>query len=97
MGYNFIILEISIGLPKNSILAEIDINVPTAIDIDTVSVDVTIEQKGIAPFYYPLTLQLHCYDTNLNTTQIRTKRGAETIVEQNSWKIFTFVNITKNL
>ena len=95
MGYNFIISKVSVGIPKNSLLAEInDGVVPTANDFDTVSVDVTIEQKGIAPFYYPLSLQLHCYDTNLNTAQIRTKRGVETIVEQNSWKTFTFINIT---
>ena len=95
MGYNFIISKVSVGIPKNSISAEInDGVVPTSKDVDTVSVDVTIEQKGIAPFYYPLSLQLHCYDTNLNTAQIRTKRGVETIVEQNSWKTFTFVNIT---
>ena len=94
MGYNFIISNVSIGIPKHSILAEIDNNLPTANDVDTVSVDVTVQQKGVAPFYYPLRLLLHCYDAKLNKTKIRKKRGVQSIIQQNSWKTFTFSNIT---
>jgi hypothetical protein len=96
MGYNFIISKVRVGLLKNSLLKEIDRSMPTATDIDTVSVDVTITQKGIAPFYYPLSLQLHCNDVKRNETQIRFRRGVELIVDQNSWKTFSFVNVTKD-
>ena len=96
MGYNFVISEVRVGLRKNFTLTEIDSYAPNDNDIETVSVDVTIEQKGIAPFYYPLNLQLHCYDTNRNKTQIRTKPGVETIVDQNSGKTFTFVDVAKS-
>lgn len=93
MGYNFIISNVNIGIPKHSILAEIDNDLPTINDV-TVSVDVTVRQKGIAPFYYPLRLQLHCYDAKLQKTKIRRKRGVQSIIKQNSWKTFTFSNIT---
>jgi hypothetical protein len=96
MGYNFIISKVALAIPKQAILTEVDSSVPSMndISIDNVSVHVTIQQKGIAPFYYPLNLQLHCRKMGQNKTIVRTLNGVDSIIDQDRRKRFTFVNIS---
>lgn len=71
MGYNFEVTNVAVA----SSLA------------DTVTVDVTLNQTGVAPFYYPLNLTLSCSGTAMSLS------GVEGLVERGQSKVFSFSNI----
>lgn len=50
MGYNYIVTKVGV----------LSTTATSATDIATVSIDVTLMQIGVAPFYYPLSLVLYC-------------------------------------
>ena len=52
-----------------------------------VTVDITVEQIGVAPFYYPLSLKLKC-----DTTE-ETLPGVEELIENGATKVFSFTTI----
>ena len=53
----------------------------------SVTVDVTVEQIGVAPFYYPLSLKLTC------DTAEETLPGVEHLIENGATKVFSFTTI----
>jgi hypothetical protein len=77
MGYNYEIQQVSAYVST---------------DTNYINLDVTVSQIGIAPFYYPLSLQASC----MNHTYSRAVVGVETLIEQFESKIFTIQNIAVN-
>jgi hypothetical protein len=97
MGYNFIISKVAVAIEKQSLLANIEssLNITINNSIDSVYVDVMIQQKGVAPFYYPLNLQLHCQELGNNTATItRSLNDVHKAIEHDQKKRFTFQNIS---
>jgi hypothetical protein len=71
MGYNFRVTSVGVATSTSG----------------TVSVDITVEQIGVAPFYYPLSLELSCPST---TTTVS---GVEGLIGSGDSKVFTFQDI----
>jgi hypothetical protein len=73
MGYNFIVSDVGVKATADS----------------TVTIDVTVKQIGVAPFYYPLSLLLGCtgLDSPLRLDDVNS------LVEKNAAKVFSFANI----
>jgi hypothetical protein len=65
MGYSFEIQQVAVAVSSSSSLSLSSL-------FPMVDIDVTIQQTGVAPFYYPLTLNLYCmnglqqYKTNVS-------------------------------
>jgi hypothetical protein len=75
MGYNYVVTKIGVMTTSES----------------TISMDVTLMQIGVAPFYYPLSLVLHCPGSR------KVVNGLEkTLKEINGISIFRFNNIPTN-
>lgn len=75
MGYNFVIERVAVSTTSSN----------------KVLVDVTIAQKGIAPFYYPLSLYLRCP----GLSKPLEAKGLETIISQGNKRIVSFQNVPK--
>jgi hypothetical protein len=73
MGYNFVVRKVDVAVSK----------VPNTVDID-----VTVEQIGIAPFYYPLSLLLDCDDSLLEWPMAY--RGVEKLIAKGDSKVYRF-------
>jgi hypothetical protein len=73
MGYNFVVRKVDVAVSK----------VPNTVDID-----VTVEQIGIAPFYYPLSLLLDCDDDLLEWPMAY--RGVEQLIAKGDSKVYRF-------
>jgi hypothetical protein len=71
MGYNFQITNVAV----------------TSSSAGSVSVDVTVMQTGVAPFYYPLSLVLSC------STATQTVGGVNGLIQNGDSKIFSFTGI----
>lgn len=63
------------------------VDVAAVVESNMVQMDVTVEQVGIAPFYYPLSLRLTCdgYDFKLP--------GVDGLIDEGDKRTFTFVNV----
>jgi hypothetical protein len=77
MGYNFMITQVGAVFPDN--LRE----------EASVQVDVKIDQVGVAPFYYPLSLLLDCPDMS-SPMEIS---GIESLINEGDSKVLTFRNV----
>lgn len=75
MGYNFQVIEVAVY--NNTRLT------------NKVDIDVAVQQVGIAPFYYPLSLNLTC--KSLKTPW--TVTGVEKIIKTNDFEFFTFYGV----
>jgi hypothetical protein len=73
MGYNFVVRKVDVAVSK----------VPNTVDFD-----VTVEQIGIAPFYYPLSLLLDCDDSLLEWPMAY--RGVEQLIAKGDSKVYRF-------
>ena len=72
LGYAFIVSEVHVeGVPETN----------------TVEVRISVQQEGIAPFYYPLDLVFSCDGTEL------VARGVEALIDQGDRDTFRFQNI----
>lgn len=71
MGYAFVVSAITVGQPTIEAMS---------------SVAVTVTQKGVAPFYYPLALTLSCPGTETRTTD-----GVEDIIAEGEAVTFGFM------
>jgi hypothetical protein len=71
MGYNFELTNVAVASSS----------------FGTVTVDVTLNQTGVAPFYYPLNLTLSC------SGSVQTLDGVDLLVERGQSRIFSFSNI----
>jgi hypothetical protein len=72
MGYNFQVTNVAV----------------TSSSAGSVSVDVTVMQTGVAPFYYPLSLVLSCP----TTTQM--VGGVDGLIQKGDSKVFSFTGIS---
>ena len=79
MGYNFLISKIALAATS----------VPGTIVAHTVQLDVTVNQVGVAPFYYPLSLVFDCPDL-INSLE---QKGMEGIIAEGDSKLFSFHGI----
>jgi hypothetical protein len=77
MGYNFMITQVGVIFPD------------TFTTEASVQIDVKIDQVGVAPFYYPLSLFLDCPDMN---TPMEIS-GIESLINEGDSKVLTFRNI----
>jgi Malectin domain len=73
LGYNFRVSKVAA--------------VATTSGFNTMTVEVTVEQIGVAPFYYPLNLVLSCDGT------LETADGVEDIIAPGDSKVFRFTRI----
>jgi hypothetical protein len=71
MGYNFQVTKVGAASVSDGL----------------VTVDVTVTQTGVAPFYYPLSLALKCPGTTA------TLPGVNTLIEAGTSKVFSFKDI----
>jgi hypothetical protein len=71
MGYNFVVTKVAAISPN----------------ANKFSVDVTVKQIGVAPFYYPLSLVWNCPGA------VQTLGGVESVVDTNNEKIFQFKDL----
>jgi hypothetical protein len=71
MGYNFVVTKVAAISPN----------------ANKFSVDVTVKQIGVAPFYYPLSLVWNCPGA------VKTLGGVESVVDTNNEKIFRFKDL----
>lgn len=69
LGYNFEILQVAAY---------------ESLTNGTVDIGITVAQKGIAPFYYPLNIQLICPGYS------KMQKGVETLIDLDDQKVFTF-------
>ena len=81
MGYNFMISKVGV-LSPDSLSEE-----------SFVQIDVKIEQVGVAPFYYPLSLFLDCPDIN-SPIEIG---GIESLINEGDSKVVSFRNVPRTL
>jgi hypothetical protein len=79
MGYNYVIAKVALAVAS----------APMNGRDGTVRVDVTVEQDGLAPFYYPLSLFLDCPDI-MNPIE---NMGVEGIIDEGDSKTFSFNDI----
>jgi hypothetical protein len=73
LGYNFVVTNVAAATLASS---------PT-----DVSIDVTVKQVGVAPFYYDLALKLDCGMATARLT------GVDSLIERGQERVFTFSNI----
>ena len=73
MGYNFQVMNVAVASSSTG--------------TGTVAVDVTVEQTGVAPFYYPLSLALSCAGTT------ETLNGVEGLIDNGDSQVFGFLDI----
>jgi hypothetical protein len=71
MGYNFQVTKVAVAKSSSS----------------RVMVDVTLNQVGVAPFYYPLNMTLSCSGAKVSVS------GVESLIEFGSSNKFSFPNI----
>jgi hypothetical protein len=71
MGYNFQVTKVGAESVSDGL----------------VTVDITVTQTGVAPFYYPLSLALECPSTTA------TLPGVDSLMEAGSSKVFSFTDI----
>jgi hypothetical protein len=71
LGYNFQVTDVAVALTST----------------EFVTVDVTVKQIGVAPFYYPLSLSFSCPGTE------KVLNGVETLIEQGESRVFSFHGI----
>jgi hypothetical protein len=74
MGYNFYVPTIGVKVSSTS--------------TRNVDVDVTVQQIGVAPFYYDLGLGIQC--TGMNKKILR---GVDTLIDKDSSKVFSFTDL----
>jgi hypothetical protein len=74
MGYNFYVPTIGVKVSSSS--------------NRNVDVDVTVQQIGVAPFYYDLDLGIQC--TGMSKKILR---GVDTLIDKDSKKVFSFTGI----
>jgi hypothetical protein len=74
MGYNFYVPTVGVKVSSSS--------------TRNVDVDVTVQQIGVAPFYYDLDLGIQC--TGMNKKVLR---GVDTLIDKDSKKIFSFTGL----
>lgn len=72
LGYSFIVQKVAAA---------------KANDENEVTVDVTVQQTGVAPFYYPLQLVFKCHGTT------KSIGGVESLVNKGDIKVFRFQSI----
>jgi hypothetical protein len=72
MGYNFRITRVAVASGSAA---------------GTATVDVTVQQVGVAPFYYPLSLVLQCQGAE------KVLNGVESLVSRGDSKVFSFTGI----
>jgi hypothetical protein len=72
MGYNFRITRVAVASGSAA---------------GTATVDVTVQQVGVAPFYYPLSLVLQCQGAE------KVLHGVESLVSRGESKVFSFTGI----
>jgi hypothetical protein len=77
MGYNFVVRKVDVAKSTAT---------PNAVDVD-----VTVEQVGIAPFYYPLSLVLDCDDPILKWP--RAYQGVEALIDKGAQGLFRFEGV----
>jgi hypothetical protein len=75
MGYNYLVTNITVTISTM---------IPNSVDLE-----VAVQQIGVAPFYYPLALELSCIGL---MTPI-SLNGVETIIDMNEIKYFLYRNI----
>jgi hypothetical protein len=75
MGYNFYVPSVTATQSSSNNAGKVD-------------VEVTVQQIGVAPFYYDLGLGLSCSGTNK-----RIQGGVDTLMDKGSSRIFKFVGI----
>jgi hypothetical protein len=56
---------------------------------DTIRIDVDVAQKGVAPFYYPLSLTIECP----TLSEVRSVSGVENLIHDGQEAMFSFDNI----
>jgi hypothetical protein len=78
MGYNFVVAKVAVVASSQA---------------GKVDVDVTLAQRGVAPFYYPLSLFLSCPDLS---TPLK-EDGAEKIISLGDTMMFTFAGVPATL
>jgi hypothetical protein len=74
MGYNYYVPTVAVK--------------PSARSASAVTIDVTVQQIGVAPFYYDLGLGLRCAGINK-----RVLAGVDTLIDKDSIKVFSFTGI----
>jgi hypothetical protein len=75
MGYNFQITRVAVA--SGSVAG-------------TATVDVTVQQVGVAPFYYPLSLALKCQGAE------KVLDGVESLISRGDSRVFSFTGIPAN-
>jgi len=96
MGYSFQVTEVEVGESTAALVHAAAVTTQTLVDIT-----VTVTQKGIAPFYYPLDLTLSCTgltssssaSASASASASRLLPGVETIIAEGDNRKFTFENI----
>lgn len=85
MGFNYRIVRIVASTSNNE----------RSNKVDMLNIDVDIQQMGVAPFYYPLSIGFECplSDTKYNLERIY---GVDKIINNGEVKTFTFYNISYN-
>eukprot|EP00957_Ditylum_brightwellii_P122465 9338608-Ditylum_brightwellii.AAC.1 len=76
MGYSFLVTKVDASVGSDS---------------SNVDISVTVNQTGVAPFYYPLHLNLRCTDGTSSVS--KTLPNVETIINEGDGKLFAFTNI----
>jgi hypothetical protein len=71
LGYNFQVTDLAVALTST----------------EFVTVDITVKQIGVAPFYYPLSLSFSCPGT------VKVLDGVETLIELGESRVFSFQGI----
>jgi hypothetical protein len=74
LGYNFFVAKVAAAVSSQ---------------IDHVIIDVTLVQRGVAPFYFPLSLYLTC-PTLVSPLQLS---GADLLISDGDKTIFRFLNV----
>jgi hypothetical protein len=75
MGYNYVISSIHVASSLEQTEEQVD-------------VDVVVTQRGVAPFYYELSLVLSCPDI-----RPQSQEGVNTIIDEGDSQVFSFLGI----